>query len=289
MKLVSYGPRGRERPGVLLDGGIADVLSLDPGLPGSWRQILAHGRLEDVRRRLGRAPDLVPLAETRLGPPIPDPSKIVCIGLNYADHASEQNRPLPTAPLLFAKATTCLAGTGDAILLPDFEPRVDIEAELAFVVGRTALRVSAGDAYDYIAGYMCFNDVSGRLAQYSDKQFFRGKSFDSFGPCGPYLLTIDELHDPHALAIGSRIGDRIMQESNTKHLVFGVPHLLEYISRAMTLLPGDIVSTGTPAGVGVFRDPPVFLQEGDEVHVHVEKLGALVNPVRAHEVRTAGS
>lgn len=280
MKLVSYGPRGRERPGVLLGDGIADVGGLDASLPPSWRGILAQDRLDDVRRLVASARDRVPVAATRLGPPIPDPSKIVCIGLNYADHAAEQNRPLPQAPLLFSKAPTCLAGTGDPILLPDLEPRVDVEAELAFVVGRPALRVAAADAYEYIAGYMCFNDVSGRLAQYSDKQFFRGKSFDTFGPCGPYLLTRDELPDPHALAIGSRVGERVMQAGNTRNLVFSIPELLAYITRGMTLLPGDIVSTGTPAGVGVFRDPPVFLQDGDVVTVHVEELGELVNPVR---------
>jgi 2-keto-4-pentenoate hydratase/2-oxohepta-3-ene-1,7-dioic acid hydratase in catechol pathway len=165
-------------------------------------------------------------------------------------------------------------------VLPAIEPRVDVEAELAFVVGRVARHVRAADADAFIAGYMCFNDVSGRKAQFDDKQWFRGKSFDTFAPCGPYLLTRDEMPDPHLLAIGSEWDGQVMQESNTRQLVHGVPQLVEYITRTMTLLPGDIVATGTPAGVGVFRDPPVFLREGQTVTVHVEKLGTLTNPVQ---------
>jgi 2-keto-4-pentenoate hydratase/2-oxohepta-3-ene-1,7-dioic acid hydratase in catechol pathway len=288
VQLVSFGPRGAERPGVLLGDDVVDLRACDPSLPPTWRGILAQGRLDDARRAIDAVPPgdarILPRAGTRLGPPIPDPSKIVCIGLNYADHAAEQHKTLPETPLLFAKAPSALAGTGDPIVLPAIEPRVDIEAELAFVVGRTARHVRAADAYAYVAGYMCFDDVSGRLAQYDDKQWFRGKSFDTFAPCGPYLLTRDELPDPHRLAIGSRVGNRIMQASNTQQLVHGIPQLLEYITRSMTLVPGDIVATGTPAGVGVFRDPPLFLQAGDVVTVEIERLGALVNPVVASGV-----
>ena len=282
MKLVSFGPPGAERPGLLLDDAILDLGLADPSLPGSLRRILATGRLTDVQR-LAAAPPRgarVPRAGTRLGPPIPDASKIVCIGLNYADHAAEQGKPLPETPLLFAKAPTALCGDGDPIVLPDIEPRVDVEAELAFVVGAPARHVRAAEAYTVVAGYMCFNDVSGRKAQYEDKQWFRGKSFDTFAPCGPYLLTRDELPEPHALDIGSEWDGQGMQASNTRQLVHGVPQLVEYITRTMTLLPGDIVATGTPAGVGVFRDPPMFLRDGQTVTVHVEKLGTLTNPVR---------
>jgi len=283
MKLVSFGPAGEERPGVLLEVGILDLRAADRSLPVSWRAILAADRLDAVRQ-LASAPRpewLQPADGIRLGPPIPDPGKIVCIGLNYADHAAEQNKPLPETPLLFAKAPTALCGSGDPIVLPSFEPRVDVEAELAFVVGRRARHVTAARAFDFVAGYMCFNDVSGRKAQYEDKQWFRGKSFDTFAPCGPYLLTRDELADPHGLEIGSRVDDFVMQSSNTRQLVHTVPQLVAYISRSMTLEPGDIVATGTPAGVGVFRDPPVFLRPGQQVTVHVERLGVLTNPVRA--------
>ena len=285
MRLVSFGPAGEERPGVMLDFGILDVGAHDPALPTSLRGILAAGRLDDVRRIIAAARSgdvgVVPIVGTRLGPPIPDASKIVCVGLNYADHAAEQKKPLPETPLLFAKAPSCLIGDGDPIVLPDIEPNVDLEAELCVVIGRRARQVPAAQAYDYVAGYTCFNDVSGRATQYGDKQWFRGKSFDTFAPCGPYLLTRDELLEPHDLEIGSRIGERVMQASRTDQIVIRIPQLIEYISRSMTLLPGDLISTGTPAGVGVFRDPPVFLRAGDVVTVHIERLGSLSNPVVA--------
>lgn len=286
MRIVSFGPAGEERPGVLLnDEHLLDLRAADPALPPTWRLILAAGGLEMVRRRVAQTRDGDPAvrerAGVRLGPPVCDPSKIVCIGLNYADHAAEQNKPLPETPLLFAKAPSALAGDGDVILLPAIEPRVDIEAELAFVIGRRARHVNAADAMDHVAGYMCFNDVSGRLAQYDDKQWFRGKSFDTFAPCGPWMLTRDEIDDPHVLAIGSRVDDFVLQQSNTNQLVHRIPQLVEYISRSMTLVPGDIVATGTPAGVGVFRDPPRFLQPGQRVTVAIEKLGSLSNPVAA--------
>lgn len=283
MRLVSFGPPGWERPGVLLESGILDVRGADPALGTSWRDILAHKRLDAVRRLadMQRPEPLVALEGTRLGPPIPNPSKIICIGRNYADHAAEQGKPLPEIPLLFAKAPSALCGSGDTILMPAFESRVDIEVELAVVIGRMARRVSAADAMETVAGYMCFNDVSGRLAQYDDKQWFRGKSFDTFGPCGPWLVTRDAVADPHALDIGSRVDDRVMQSSNTRQMVHRIPQLIEYITRSLTLVPGDIISTGTPAGVGVFRNPPVFLQDNETVTVWIEGLGELTNPVRA--------
>lgn len=283
MRLVSFGAAGAERPGVLRDDRIVDLLALDPALPSSWREILAADRLADVERLCARdvpARTLVPVAGTRLGPPIPNASKIVCIGLNYADHCREQSKPLPEAPLLFAKATSALCGHGDAIVLPADET-VDVEAELAVIIGRRASRVVAADAEAFIAGYMCFNDVSGRKAQFSDRQWFRGKSYDTFAPCGPCLVTRDEIPDPHALAISSRVDDRIMQTSSTDQMVFRIPQLVEAITRSMTLLPGDIISTGTPAGVGVFRHPPVFLAPGERVTITIEGLGTLSNPVRA--------
>lgn len=289
MRIVSFGPPRQERPGVLLDDAtILDLQSADSTLPGTWGGILAAQRLANVQTLVAAARNGGAAAGARLrrgglrlGPPIPDPSKIVCVGLNYADHAAEQNKPLPETPLLFAKATTALAGDGDVIVLPEIESQVDIEAELAFVVGRDATQVRAADAAGFILGYMCFNDVSGRHAQYSDKQWFRGKSFDTFAPCGPWLSTADEIADPHALAIGSQIDDFVLQQSCTDQLVHRVPQLLEYITRSMTLRAGDIVATGTPAGVGVFREPPIFLRDGQRVRIRIEGLGVLENPVRA--------
>ena len=288
MRLLSFGEAGREKPGALVDGMILDLQAIDPSLPGSIREILALERLHDVTRALRHmdtpAPaetlQLLPLEATRIGPPIPNPSKIICIGLNYADHAAEQNRPLPEKPLLFAKAPSALCGSGDPILLPEDE-QVDVEAELAVVIGRRARNLRAEATQAVIAGYMCFNDVSGRKAQYADRQWFRGKSYDTFAPCGPCLVTCDEVPDAHALAIRSRIDGQVMQDSRTDQLVFPVPQLLEYISHSMTLLPGDIIATGTPAGVGVFRRPPVFLKDGDVVTVTIESLGTLTNPVHS--------
>ncbi len=283
MRLVSFGPAGSEKPGVLLDDTIVALSALDATLPGSVQEILAHDRLADVQAALQRACAAaaahLPVSRTRLGPPITAPSKIICIGLNYADHAAEQKRPLPQTPLLFAKAPSALCGAGDPILLPPGE-NVDVEAELGVVIGKRARHLRAAEAMQYVAGYMCFNDVSGRTAQYSDRQWFRGKSFDSFAPCGPCLVIRDEIPDPHDLGISSRVGDRLMQDSRTNQLVFRIPELLEYITRGMTLWPGDIVATGTPAGVGVFRDPPLFLHDGDQVSVTIEGLGTLTNPVR---------
>lgn len=287
MRLLSFGAKGHEKPGAFVDGMILDLQAIDSTLPGSLREILEQGRLDDVAKAMGRmdAPEpreslqLLPLESVRLGPPIPQPSKIICTGLNYADHAAEQNRPLPEAPLLFAKAPSALCGPGDPIFLPEGE-QVDIEAELAVVIGSRGRNLGVEEAQNVIAGYMCFNDVSGRKAQFSDRQWFRGKSYDTFAPCGPFLVTADEVTDAHALSISSRIDGRVMQDSRTDQLVFRIPQLLAYISRSMTLIPGDIVSTGTPAGVGVFRKPPVFLQDGNVVTVTIENLGTLTNPVR---------
>jgi len=223
----------------------------------------------------------VDLRRCALTTPIILPSKIIAVGLNYKDHAAEQNKPLPERPLLFSKASTCLQAHGGPIELPDDLKQVDAEGELAVVISRPGRAIARERAREHIGGYMCFNDISDREAQYSDKQFFRGKSLDTGGPCGPWLVTPDELPD---LALGLRIrclwNGVVMQDSNTDQLIFPVDHLISYVSRHMTLLPGDIITTGTPGGVGVFREPPVFLKPGDEVTVEIEGLGTLSNPVR---------
>ncbi|MCP4573848.1 MAG: fumarylacetoacetate hydrolase family protein [bacterium] len=224
------------------------------------------------------------LADARLLSPVLLPSKIVCVGLNYRDHAEEQNKPLPERPLLFCKATSCLQFPDGPIMLPEDLTRVDAEAELAVIIGRPGRRIARADARDHIAGYTCFNDVSDRQAQYADKQWFRGKSMDTGGPCGPWIVTSDELPDlASGLAIGCRWNDEVMQSSNTEQLIFPVDVLVEHVSRNMTLLPGDIISTGTPGGVGIYREPPVFLKPGDTVTVEIEGIGALTNPVTRWE------
>jgi 2-keto-4-pentenoate hydratase/2-oxohepta-3-ene-1,7-dioic acid hydratase in catechol pathway len=203
--------------------------------------------------------------------------KIVCVGLNYRDHAAEGGQDLPAAPLLFAKLPNTICGDGDAIVLPPDAGHVDAEAELAVVIGRTARNVGKDDAYDFVAGYTCANDVSARDLQFADGQWFRGKGFDTFCPLGP---AIAEIADPSDLRIVQRLNGTTLQDSRTSQLIFGVPAVIEYISAVLTLEPGDLILTGTPAGVGIFHDPKITLQAGDVVEVEIEGVGVLRNPVR---------
>jgi acylpyruvate hydrolase len=216
----------------------------------------------------------------RLAAPLAKPSKIVCVGLNYYDHCREQGLDVPERPILFAKFPSTLIGSGDEITWPgDLSQQVDYEAELAIIIGRKGRNIPVDEAYQYLAGYANLNDVSARDVQFADGQWVRGKSFDTFCPLGPYLVTTDEVPDPHELSIRCWVNGELRQDSNTRELVFNVPHLVAYISRTCTLIPGDIISTGTPGGVGVFHDPPVFLKPGDVVEVEVDKLGRLRNRV----------
>jgi len=213
--------------------------------------------------------------------PIDRPQKIVCVGLNYRDHAEEQGTELPTAPLLFAKWPNTLIGPGEAIVIPRASKRVDYEAELGVVIGSRVRNVSAENALEAVRGYLCLNDVSARDLQFSDGQWTRGKSPDTFCPIGPRLVPREEVPDPQALAIRCVLNGEVMQDSTTANMVFGVAEVIAYASATITLEPGDLIATGTPAGVGVFRDPPVLLEDGDEVTIEIEGLGALTNPVRA--------
>jgi len=220
------------------------------------------------------------LKQATLLSPIILPSKIIAVGLNYHDHASEQNKPLPARPMLFSKAPSCLQIPGGPIELPEDLDQVDAEAELAVIIGKPGRRIARENARDHIAGFTCFNDISDRAAQFADKQFFRGKSIDTGGPCGPWIVTPDELPDlASGLDIRCRWNGELMQESNTRELIFPVDELIRHASSNMTLMPGDILSTGTPGGVGVFRDPQVFLKPGDVVEVEIEGIGTLTNPV----------
>jgi 2-keto-4-pentenoate hydratase/2-oxohepta-3-ene-1,7-dioic acid hydratase in catechol pathway len=214
----------------------------------------------------------VPLSITR-------PGKIVCVGLNYHDHAEEGGQDLPKAPLLFAKWPNTLIGDGEPIILPEESTQVDYEAELGVVIGTTAKHVSEGDALDVVAGYICVNDVSARDLQFGDGQWTRGKSPDTFCPVGPRLVPREEIDDPQALAIRCVLNGQTMQDSSTSRMIFSVAEIIAYVTRVITLEPGDLIATGTPAGVGVFRDPKVVLKEGDEVSVEIEGLGTLTNPV----------
>jgi 2-keto-4-pentenoate hydratase/2-oxohepta-3-ene-1,7-dioic acid hydratase in catechol pathway len=209
---------------------------------------------------------------------IPRPGKIVCVGLNYRDHAAEGGQDLPKAPLLFAKWPNTLIGDGDPVVLPPESTQVDYEAELGVVIGAKAKRVSERDALDHVAGYICVNDVSARDLQFADGQWTRGKSPDTFCPVGPRLVPREEIADPQALAIRCLVNGEALQDSSTAQMIFSVAEIIAYTSQVITLEPGDLIATGTPAGVGVFRDPKVLLKDGDEVSVEIEGLGTLTNP-----------
>jgi 2-keto-4-pentenoate hydratase/2-oxohepta-3-ene-1,7-dioic acid hydratase in catechol pathway len=221
-----------------------------------------------------------PTKSVDLGPPVPKPGKIIAVGLNYKEHAGEGEFQLPEAPLLFAKFPNAISGPQDAIAFRSEDMQVDSEAELAVVIGRRAKAISPESGYEYVAGYMALNDVSARKWQFADKQWTRGKSCDTFCPTGPWLTTRDEIPDPHNLWIEGRLNSQVMQRSNTCHLIFPIPELLSYISDAITLEAGDIIATGTPSGVGIFRKPPILLKDGDITEVEIEKLGTLRNEVR---------
>ena len=221
------------------------------------------------------------LEAVRLLPPVPRPGKIIAVGFNYRDHAAEQGIKPPEAPLIFAKFTTSITGPYDPIVLPAGDPQVDYEAELGVVIGRRGKSIPEDRAYDYIAGYLALNDVSARKWQFGDRQWVRGKSCDTFCPIGPWLVTREEVPDPQALSIACRVNGEVRQSANTRDLYFGISTLLAYISASITLEPGDIIATGTPPGVGVFRKPPIYLQAGDVVEVEIESVGTLRNTVVA--------
>jgi 2-keto-4-pentenoate hydratase/2-oxohepta-3-ene-1,7-dioic acid hydratase in catechol pathway len=213
--------------------------------------------------------------------PIDRPGKIICVGLNYRDHAEEQGVDLPTAPLLFAKWNNTLIGPGEPIVIPPIVTKTDYEAELGVVVGSQVSRVSAENALEAVAGYICVNDVSARDLQFADGQWSRGKSPDTYCPVGPHLVPREEISDPQNLAIRAILNGETMQDSTTANMVFGVAEIIAYVTQTITLEPGDLIATGTPAGVGAFRDPKVFMQPGDEIRIEIEGLGSLTNPVTA--------
>jgi 2-keto-4-pentenoate hydratase/2-oxohepta-3-ene-1,7-dioic acid hydratase in catechol pathway len=266
MRIVRYEQQSGPRLG-LLDG--ERVLPLpDAAIPA----------YELAKTPLSAGGETVALEAVHLLPPF-RPPKIIAVGLNYRDHAEEQGDRLPDAPVLFAKFPTAVTGPGDDIEKPAETSQLDYEAELGVVIGAPARRVRAVDAMDHVSGYVVVNDVSARDAQFADGQWVRGKSFDTFAPMGPALVTVDEIEDAHRLNIRAWVNGELRQNSNTKELVFTIPELIEYCSRYFTLEPGDVICTGTPGGVGVFSDPPVFLQPGDVVEVEVEGVGRLRNRV----------
>ncbi len=287
MKLVVFSDMHAARLGAVVDDQILDLHAARPLIPEDMMSFLDRGMpvWESACEVIARVGDeefspytLVDREKVRLHAPIPKPSKVIAVGLNYKDHCREQGVDPPPHPILFAKFPNAVAGPGDVIKWwPALTSQVDYEAELAFVVGKQAYRVSPEEAVDYVFGYTCANDVSARDLQFGDTQWVRGKSLDTFCPLGPVLVTADEIADPQNLAIRAILNGDVMQDSNTAEMIFSVADLLSFISHAMTLNPGDVVLTGTPPGVGVFRDPQRFLRNGDEITIEIEGIGRLTN------------
>ncbi len=282
MKLAAYERQGQIGIGILADQQLYSIQGA--GMPSTLLELIQGGNLlmKRVKTELeGGKFKAFPLTEVKLKAPIDNPRKIMAIGHNYMDHVREQNAPVPAYPIVFAKYPSSIIGPGEAITWDDgLTQQVDIEAELCVVIGKTARRVAEEKALDYVFGYTVLNDVSARDLQFGDKQWVRGKSLDTFCPLGPVIVTADEIPDPQTLHVSSKINEFVMQDSSTKEMIFNVRYLIAFLSRAFTLEPGDLIATGTPNGVGNYRNPKIFLKNGDIVTIEVEKIGKLINPSR---------
>jgi 2-keto-4-pentenoate hydratase/2-oxohepta-3-ene-1,7-dioic acid hydratase in catechol pathway len=275
MRLIRFGQKGNIKPGLWKHGNIVDLREIFPEIPDISETFFREGWLEKVAQVKNPGRNI----KVRIASPIHRPSKIICLGKNYAEHAKEGGFENPETPLLFCKTPNALSGPYDPIILPRSSGQVDWEVELAVIIGKEGKRINKTDALDFVAGFTVMNDVSGREAQFSDSQWFRGKSFDSFAPAGPFIVTPDEIDDVNNLRLTAKVDGEIMQDGNTRDMIFDIPAIIENISEDITLIPGDIISTGTPAGVGIFRDPPVVLKPGNVVECRIEQIGAIINKV----------
>jgi 2-keto-4-pentenoate hydratase/2-oxohepta-3-ene-1,7-dioic acid hydratase in catechol pathway len=280
MKLLRYGNTGEEKPGLLDAQGV--IRDLSAVVPDITAKTLAPESLAKLR---ALEIDTLPVVEgsPRLGPCIEGVGKFVCIGLNYADHAAESNMAVPTEPVVFMKATSSIMGPNDTVVIPRGSEKTDWEVELGVVIGREAKYVDEADAMSYVGGYCVVNDLSERGFQLEGTgQWVKGKSADTFGPIGPWLVTADEIADPQNLRLWLEVDGKRYQDGSTKTMVFGVAHLVSYLSRFMSLQPGDIISTGTPPGVGLGQKPPVYLREGNVIRLGIENLGEQRQAVVRH-------
>ena len=275
MKLIKFGQQGSEKPGVILSNGTTiDVSAFTPDFDEAFFESSGLERLSAwLEMNASNAPQ-VP-SGIRLGAPLARPSKIICIGLNYSDHAKESGMAVPVEPIIFFKSTTALTGPNDGLVIPEGSEKTDWEVELAVVIGKTARSVSEDAAMDYVAGYVLHNDYSERAWQLErGGQWVKGKSADTFAPLGPWLATKEEIPDPHILRLWLKVNGEMKQDGITANLIFKIPFLVSYLSRFMTLLPGDVISTGTPAGVGLGFNPPQYLRVGDTVELGIDGLGS---------------
>ncbi|MBS4216709.1 fumarylacetoacetate hydrolase family protein [Neobacillus rhizophilus] len=300
MKLVSYRDQVETQLGVLIEDQIIslrlldevykDQTAIDVKIPSDMKQLIEQSEMilpymekllqyykEDGQKKLSK-----PVSDVEVLAPIAQPEKIICVGLNYLDHCKETGMEPPAFPMIFSKYANSIIGNHAAIEIPINSKQVDFEAELAVVMGKEAKCISAEEAEEFIFGYTIMNDVSARDLQFADGQWSRGKSADTFAPLGPAIVTKDEVGDPHQLDISLELNGTIMQESNTNNLIFDIPYIVAYLSQSMTLKPGDIIATGTPHGVGMGRDPQVWLKEGDLLTIKIERIGTLSNPVKKY-------
>lgn len=289
MKLLSFRQGGRQSYGLLRDGGVIDLGARCGDRWPTLAAVLREGALDSVRELAASLSADLPLDGLRLLPPILDPGRILCVGLNYKAHIRETGRAMPAYPTFFVRFPDSHVGHGEALVRPQASREFDFEGELAFVVGAGGRHVAAAHALACIAGYSCYNDGSIRDYQRHTSQFTPGKNFWRSGAFGPYLVTADEIPDPGALALETRLNGRVMQSAPTSDLLFDVPYLVEYLSRVFPLRPGDVVSTGTPGGVGRARQPPVFLRPGDRIEVEIAGIGTLANPVEDEAPAAAGA
>jgi 2-keto-4-pentenoate hydratase/2-oxohepta-3-ene-1,7-dioic acid hydratase in catechol pathway len=286
MRLVTFVADGERRVGALRDREVVDLNRADATLPSDVVALLAGGAamLERARRAVESAGSTSaaarPLEAVKLLAPIPRPPKIVCIGVNYADHAAEAGRELPAKPSVFLKAPSCVVGPGDSIVRPPTTERLDYEIEFSSVIGKLAKNVPREQAMAYVAGYTIMNDVSARdIQRAADGGIIMGKNFDSSAPMGPYVALVDELPDPTNLRVRTWVNGELRQDSNTHQLIFDVPAIIAFLTQQMTLEPGDVIATGTPSGVGLGMKPQVWLQPGDTIRMEIDGLGVLENPV----------
>ncbi|XP_021333903.1 fumarylacetoacetate hydrolase domain-containing protein 2A isoform X3 [Danio rerio] len=288
MRLVQFCHKVAEgivRVGVEQDEGqgIVDLKAFDPSMPSTMREFLELGPkgMDCAKRALSSGQNVLPRSDIRLLSPVTNPEKVVCVGMNYKDHCLEQNAPIPKEPIIFSKFPCSITGPNDDIILPDESQEVDWEVELAFVIGRKGKHIKEEEALSYIAGFTVANDVSARDWQMkrNGKQWLLGKTFDTFCPLGPALVTTDSLKDVHKLGIRCFVNGATVQESNTNQMIFQTEKVVAWVSQFVTLYPGDVFLTGTPPGVGVFRNPPVFLKKGDVVECQIDEIGSIRNTV----------
>jgi 2-keto-4-pentenoate hydratase/2-oxohepta-3-ene-1,7-dioic acid hydratase in catechol pathway len=286
MKIATFSVKSEDHIGLVQEDQVISLTALSAEeFPACMKSFIEssgelRSRAEQLIEQRGNDDAIFSLSEVNLLPPIAQPEKIICVGLNYIDHCKETGMEPPASPVIFSKYANAIVGHNDAIEIPINSNEVDFEAELAIVIGKEAKRVSEEEANDYVFGYTIMNDISARDLQFKDGQWSRGKTADTFAPIGPVIVTHDEVGNPHELAISLELNGELMQDSNTSNLIFTVPQIISFLSQSMTLKPGDLIATGTPPGVGMGRNPKVWLQNGDQMNVMIERIGTLSNHVK---------